>query len=290
VLDLREDDLLADAEREVAAPVEALGRHAAEVADARQGDVAQAIEELPHALFAQRDGHADLLALAQLVVRDVLLGARDDRRLTGDELELLDGVVDDLRVLVRLAQAHVDRDLHDPRHLHDGGVVELLHHGRLDGAVVERAEARRLLALVLGRRTGRLGLLLLAAALFLLGRLDRLLGRSVGGLLFFLGRHGSVLLHSPGLGNLVPLFTPTRILLPPSSTSLVRVPRPSFSSHRRTFAIAIVPSLSMMPPCGFFCVGLEWRLIMLTFSTITRSPTTRRILPRLPLSLPLVTT
>src|SRR3569623_3649841 len=54
VLDLGEDDLLADSHGEVAAAVEPARRHAAEVADARQRDVQPAIEELPHALAAQR--------------------------------------------------------------------------------------------------------------------------------------------------------------------------------------------------------------------------------------------
>src|SRR5882762_4170015 len=50
VVGLREDELLGDAERVVATPVEAVGRQAAEVADPgnRQGD--DAVEELPHAV------------------------------------------------------------------------------------------------------------------------------------------------------------------------------------------------------------------------------------------------
>src|SRR6476619_1013253 len=55
VVDLREDDLLADPERVVAAPVERVRVEAAEVADARQRDRDQAVEELPHAVAAERD-------------------------------------------------------------------------------------------------------------------------------------------------------------------------------------------------------------------------------------------
>src|SRR4026207_63695 len=47
---------------------------AADVGDGRQGDVDETVEELPHALAAQGDEHADLLALADLERRDVLLG------------------------------------------------------------------------------------------------------------------------------------------------------------------------------------------------------------------------
>src|SRR4029453_1432382 len=66
VVDLGEDDLLADPEREVAAAVERLDRPALEVAHARQRHVHEPVEELPHALAAQCHGAANRLALAQL--------------------------------------------------------------------------------------------------------------------------------------------------------------------------------------------------------------------------------
>src|SRR5579883_2058610 len=66
VVDLREDDVLLDADRVVAAPVEALRVEPAEVAHARQRDVDQPVEELVHACLAQRHLAADRLVLAQL--------------------------------------------------------------------------------------------------------------------------------------------------------------------------------------------------------------------------------
>src|SRR3712207_5832722 len=77
-IDLGEDELVADAERVVAAPVERLRRDAAEVAHARQGHTNQTVEELVHPVAAQRDHRADGHALAQLEGRDGLLGARRD--------------------------------------------------------------------------------------------------------------------------------------------------------------------------------------------------------------------
>src|SRR5262245_43410872 len=68
VLDLGEDDLLADAEGVVPAAVERLRRHALEVAHARQRHVHQAVVELVHAVAAQGHRAADRLALAQLEV------------------------------------------------------------------------------------------------------------------------------------------------------------------------------------------------------------------------------
>src|SRR6188474_1448784 len=60
-VDLREDDLLANAHRVVAAPVERLGRDTFEVAHARQRERDQPIEELVHLVAPQRHHRADLL-------------------------------------------------------------------------------------------------------------------------------------------------------------------------------------------------------------------------------------
>src|SRR5487761_384053 len=53
VVDLRKDDLLAQAERVVAAAIETFRVHAAEVADSGQRDIEQLVEEVPHAPSAQ---------------------------------------------------------------------------------------------------------------------------------------------------------------------------------------------------------------------------------------------
>src|ERR1700716_659412 len=60
VIDLGEDELFAQAKGEVAPPVERTARYAAEVTRARQCGVHQSIEELPHALAAERDHHPDV--------------------------------------------------------------------------------------------------------------------------------------------------------------------------------------------------------------------------------------
>src|ERR1700733_11030289 len=79
VVDLREDDLLAQTERVVALPVEGLARHAAEVARARERERDEAVEEFPHLRAAERHHRADGDARAELEARDRLLAARDDR-------------------------------------------------------------------------------------------------------------------------------------------------------------------------------------------------------------------
>src|SRR5581483_8718297 len=70
VVDLGEDDLFGDAEVVVALAVEAAGLEAAEVADARQRDADQALQELVHALAAQRHLDADREVLANLEAGD----------------------------------------------------------------------------------------------------------------------------------------------------------------------------------------------------------------------------
>src|SRR5215467_6099189 len=127
VLDLGENDLLLDPEAVFAAAVEDAARYAAKIPDAGDSDGHQPVEELVHALAAQRHHAAHREVLAHLEGRDRLLRLGDHRFLPGDLGEIGHGVVQDLLVLRRLADAHVERDLLDPRHLHRGLVPELLH-------------------------------------------------------------------------------------------------------------------------------------------------------------------
>ena len=71
--------------------------------------------------------HADRHVLADLVGRDRLAGTGDHRLLAGNPGKLLRRRVDDLAVADRLADAHVEDDLFEGRHLHHIAVGELLH-------------------------------------------------------------------------------------------------------------------------------------------------------------------
>src|SRR6478609_1685342 len=143
LVDLVEHRLLREAEGVVAVAVELLRRQAAEVTDARKGDRHETVEELPHAVAAQRRVRTDRHTLAELELRDGLAGLRHDRLLAGD---VTDGTLDELAVLGRVADTHVDDDLDDARDLHDVGVAELLEERALDLVLVALLEAR------LGRR------------------------------------------------------------------------------------------------------------------------------------------
>src|SRR5262245_9976975 len=114
-VDLREDDLLGDPEVVVPRLVERPGRQAAEVADAGDHDRDQAVEELVCPRAAERHLDADLLALAELEVRDRLARAGERGLLARDLAEVARRGVEPVLVLDRLAHAHRDRDLLDAR-------------------------------------------------------------------------------------------------------------------------------------------------------------------------------
>src|SRR4029079_3939770 len=143
VVDLGEDHLLLHAQRVIPSSIERLRPEPAEVADSRDRDRDEAIEELPHPRAAQRDGRADLLTLAQTEVGDRLLRLLTDRLLAGDDRQLLDDRVERLRLLDRFADADVDDDLLELRNLVRVLEAELLRQLLSDSAVVEVLEPRR---------------------------------------------------------------------------------------------------------------------------------------------------
>ena len=135
VVNLGEDELLGYTHGEVATAVEALGRNAAEVADTRNCDGNQSIQELPHAVAAQGDLGADGHALTKLEGCDGLAGMGYDGLLTGDGAQVCNSAVDGLGVLCGLANAHVNDDLLELGNLVDVLVAKLLlqlvTHGRV---------------------------------------------------------------------------------------------------------------------------------------------------------------
>src|ERR1700730_5647894 len=116
-VDFGENDVLLDAERVIAAAVEALRVEAAEVAHARQRDVHQTIDELVHLGLAQRDLAADRLVLTQLEGRNRHPRIGHHRLLPGDQRQVGGSGLRLLAVVHRLADAHVENDLVHARHL-----------------------------------------------------------------------------------------------------------------------------------------------------------------------------
>src|SRR5215471_2226208 len=170
VVDFRKHDVLPDAERIIAAPVEALRIQAAEVANTRQSDIDQPVDELVHPRLTQRHLAADRLTFAQLEGSNRFSRLRDHRLLPGNQREMFGGGVDFLAVIHPFTDAHVDHDLLDRRHLHPVLVAELLNQRFANDIIVMRLETRRD-ADLRGPRLFRLGL----RALIALRRLCRLL-------------------------------------------------------------------------------------------------------------------
>src|SRR5262245_32970386 len=125
-VDLGEHPLLGQPQRVVAVAVEALGVDPAEVADTRQGDRDQPVEELVHPPAAERHAAADLVADAEAEAGDGLLGPADLRPLPGDLGQVLRRLGHAVLVLQRLADTHVDDDLLQPRQAEPVGAAELL--------------------------------------------------------------------------------------------------------------------------------------------------------------------
>ena len=85
---------------------------------------------------------ADRHPLAELEARDRLARLAHLGALAGDDRQLLDRGVERLRVGLRVADAHVQRDLLDLRHLHDRAQAELLLELRAQlGVAVLQARA-----------------------------------------------------------------------------------------------------------------------------------------------------
>src|SRR5206468_4302236 len=103
--------------------------------------VHQPVEDLVHAIAAQGDHRPDRHALAQLEVRDRLLGARDHGLLPADRRQLLDRGVEQLGVLRRLAEPHVEHDLLQAWHGQRVLEAEVAHERRGDLGAVALAQA-----------------------------------------------------------------------------------------------------------------------------------------------------
>src|SRR5205085_6644005 len=90
---------------------------------------------------AEGDRDADRHLLAQLEGGDRLARPADVRSLAGNRAELLGRGLEDVRVLLGVADAHVQGDLHEPRRLHGRRVREPLDEGRADLTLVALLQA-----------------------------------------------------------------------------------------------------------------------------------------------------
>src|SRR5437588_7947883 len=118
VIDLRKDQLIAQAEGVIAAAIKRLAGTSAQIAYARQHYINQPIEEFVGTVAAQGDHRTDRLSFAHLESRNRLLRLGDDRFLSGDLTQLSHRRIEHLRVLRGLAHTHVHDDFVQPRNRH----------------------------------------------------------------------------------------------------------------------------------------------------------------------------
>src|SRR5205823_9885647 len=114
--------------RVVAATVERARIQPTKVPDPRDRYSHQPVEKLVRPLTSQGDGEAHGHARAYLELGDRLTRPANAGPLAGDRGELLRGGLEQARVLLRLAEAHIDGHLLHPRRLDRRGVAEPLHH------------------------------------------------------------------------------------------------------------------------------------------------------------------
>jgi hypothetical protein len=124
--DLREDRLVVEPDRVVAATVKGLGRDSAEVADVWSREIDEAVEELPHARATEGHARSEGFTLTELEVGDGLLRVADGSLLAGDLADFGHGVIDGQLAIGGLAHAGGHHDLFEAWDLMDVLVAQLL--------------------------------------------------------------------------------------------------------------------------------------------------------------------
>src|SRR5690606_3576076 len=135
-IDFMEHRLFGQTESVVAIAIELAIAQAAEVADTRQCQGDQAVNEFPHAIVTQGGVGTNWHAFAQLELCDRLASLGDHWLLTGNCGQIAYGAFNELRVLGCFANTHVHDNLGQGWYLHWVGVVELLLQSRADVSCV----------------------------------------------------------------------------------------------------------------------------------------------------------
>src|SRR5579862_2398270 len=122
VRNFREDQLIVQAEGVVAPSIKRLGRYAAKITHPWQNNIYEPVEKFIHTVSAQGDHGPDRLPLAHFERRNRLLRFGNDGLLAGDLPQFIHRGVENLRILRRLAHAHVDHNLVQAGNRH--GILE----------------------------------------------------------------------------------------------------------------------------------------------------------------------
>src|ERR1700686_929291 len=328
VINLRENQLIVQSQRVIAAPIERFRRNAAEIADSRQHDAYQSVEKFVHAIAAQSNHRADRHPFANLKCRNRLLPPRRYRLLSRDLPQFIHRRINQLGILRRFAHAHVHDDLMQSRHGHRILRVQLFHQRRGHFLLKPRPQPWPLLRRVSRSRSTRLlfrvpllrlGLcLLLTLGFFLLVYHCLLPSLSRFRISFALRAaktqnspvrkqfqipNFTKLSNSPRLArspwlvaqgylsSVVPHFLQTRTFLSPPTSFPTRT-GPHVAHTKATFDSRIARSCSAIPPlilrCGFGRTCF-FTIITCSTSTLPSSGNTRSTRCSFPRSRPVIT-
>src|SRR5690606_33833985 len=111
--------------------------HTPEVTHPGQRHGHETIQEFIHANAAQGHHATNGLLFADLETRNGLLGLGHHRLLACNFGQVAHSAVHDLLVSHSFAHAHVERDLAEARHFHNGLVAELLHQRWRHGVAID---------------------------------------------------------------------------------------------------------------------------------------------------------
>ena len=132
VVDFGENELFLDAEGVIASAVEGIAIDASEVADARESDIHELIEEIIHTGTAQGDFATDSHTLTEFPSGEGFTSASDDGFLPCDGGEVGNGRFEDFGITDGVAASHIENDFIELGNLHDVFVVEFGHHSGND--------------------------------------------------------------------------------------------------------------------------------------------------------------
>src|SRR5712671_3167727 len=127
VINLREDQLIMQPEGVITPSVKRLDGDSAKVTYTRKNDANQTVEKFIHSIATQRDHRTDRHTFAYFESRNRLSCPRHNWFLSGNLSQFVDGRIENLCVLRRLAHTHVDDNLVQPGNRSRVLEVEFFH-------------------------------------------------------------------------------------------------------------------------------------------------------------------
>ncbi|EFH27902.1 hypothetical protein GVAMD_0969 [Gardnerella vaginalis AMD] len=135
-IDLMEHRLFRKTKVVITLTVKLVAIDTTEIADTRQSQSEQTIQEFPHTIATKSYVSTDSLTFAQMELSDRLLCLSYLWLLAGNQSEILNRTFDELRITSCSADAHRDDNLLHASHLHRISVAEFFLQGWYDFILV----------------------------------------------------------------------------------------------------------------------------------------------------------